>query len=245
MIFKHCTKGELTNFLHNILTTDSWFAILHDIDILEKECSAGFMGSYHVDVPNLAGLPPLSRGEANFYLQKAKLYQGYGKDGWKGPFSTFMPQYMKTKNWLKFFLHFNEYKSACFWALKDAGIKNHTITNGGFLPKVTDSIKNFKDDVTAKIINLVHSVIPNGKPMSEDLGNYVNTPLTDHKWAQIINEVAELQSICTEELLGKSEMLGKSYVRFSWPFIAGVSQDPLLSYQMSKMISQLMTRVYP
>ena len=230
-------NGELTEFLGQVLTTESWFAILHDIDILEKECSAGFMGSYHVDVPNLAGLPPLSPEEANFYLQKAKLYQGYGKDGWKGPFSTFMPNYMKTKNWLKFFLHFEDQKFYCFYALQNSGVKEPNITMG-YLPEATDSIKNFQRDVTRLIGNVVNRDIPNGRPLSEELENYVNTPLTDHKWAQIINEVAKMESLCTEKLLGKN------FVHFSWPFIAGVSKDPLLSYQMSKMIANLLEDLY-
>ena len=38
-------------------------------------CKVGYLGSYHVDIPWLAGLDEAET--ARFYLKKAQLYQGY------------------------------------------------------------------------------------------------------------------------------------------------------------------------
>ena len=38
-------------------------------------CKVGYLGSYHVDIPWLAGLDEAET--AKFYLKKAQLYQGY------------------------------------------------------------------------------------------------------------------------------------------------------------------------
>ena len=229
-------EGEFTEFMGQILTIDDWFALLRDIDTLEKDCSSGFMGSYHVDVPNLAGLPPLSQAEANFHLQKAKLYQGYGSDGWKGPFSTYMSALMKSENWMKFFLHYQQQKEFCRDFLGRLG-KNTTITDGDYIPKALDYTDSIRQSIT-QYFTKASEALKNGTRPSPKLGNYVNSVVTDHKWAQIIQELTEFESVCNEELMGR-----KLFLHFSWPFLAGVSKDPFLSYQMSDMISKYLIKL--
>ena len=175
------------------MTLDDWFALLRDIDTLEKDCSTGFMGSYHVDVPRLASLPPLSSEEAYFYYQKARLYQGYGNDRWAGPFVTYMSYYMKSKNWFQFFLHYNQQKEICKDAAKRQNMISNEleeVTNVGWGTPTMHNLWHFDRHVNASIHDTFNNKDKhyNNITISEELGNYVNSMLTDYKWQQIINE---------------------------------------------------------
>ena len=56
-------------FMAEIMTNDDWYALLKDLDIFEKDCAIGYMGSYHIDLPYILGLKPNSEEETYFYFQ--------------------------------------------------------------------------------------------------------------------------------------------------------------------------------
>ena len=114
---EHDNSGGLTKFMAQVLTNDDWFALLRDIDGLEKDCATGFMGSYHINIPYIGGLKSFSKGEADFYKEKAILYEG--PNYLKGPFTTFMSRYMKSAQWLKFLLHYDRQSVLCRKILGD------------------------------------------------------------------------------------------------------------------------------
>ena len=113
----HDNSGELTKLMAEVLTEDDWFALLRDIDGLERDCATGSLATYHIDIPYIAGLESFSKAESDYYKVKAILYSGSGP--LKGPFTTYMAQYMKTAQWLKFLLHFNRQSRLCKKKLGD------------------------------------------------------------------------------------------------------------------------------
>ena len=65
-----------------------------------------------------------------------------------------------------------------------------------------------------------------------DLSEFTNKHITDQGWSLLIAEITNLESIC-------KPVLGELFVHVNWPFIAGISHYPILSYQMTKMIVDL------
>ena len=71
-------------------------------------CKMGYLGSYHLDIPFLAGLNETET--ARFYLKKEQLYQGYQPGVYKGPLSTFMSHFMDGKKWMQIIITLNYIK---------------------------------------------------------------------------------------------------------------------------------------
>ena len=42
------------------MTNEDWFALLKDLDMIEKDCAIGYFGSYHLDI-----FPFVSNGDLN------------------------------------------------------------------------------------------------------------------------------------------------------------------------------------
>ena len=68
--------------------------------------------------------------------------------------------------------------------------------------------------------------------LDEVLADYINQHITDDGWKRLIVEVKNLETNCKAVLADK-------FVHISWPFMAGVSQYPIKSYQMAKLIAEL------
>ena len=113
----HDNSGELAKFMAEVLTNEDWFALLRDIDGLETDCATGSLATYHIDIPFIVGLESFSKAESEYYKMKAIIYEG--SDPLKGPFTTFMSKYMKTAQWLKFLLHYNQQSKLCKEKLGD------------------------------------------------------------------------------------------------------------------------------
>ena len=115
-------------FMAEIMTNDDWFALLKDLDMVEKDCAIGYLGSYHVDLPYILGLD--AEDEAYFYLQKAKLYQGYENKIRRGPLSVLMTNYMNGRQWTKLILQLNRQIALCNHRMRNENAKNGIMRQG-------------------------------------------------------------------------------------------------------------------
>ena len=84
-----------------------------------KACKIGYLGSYHVDIPFLAGFNEADT--ATYYLKKAQLYQGHAPGVYKGPLSTFMAHFLNGKEWMQIILTLNHITTKCKAGTDDVG----------------------------------------------------------------------------------------------------------------------------
>ena len=216
-------------FMAEIMTNDDWYALLKDLDIFEKDCAIGYLGTYHIDLPNILGLKPNSEEEAYFYFQKARLYQD--TEGiHKGPLSLFMSNFMTGRLWTQLILTLNHQFDICNKKMQDTLIrKNYLI----------DYIKNGDQNYMHLLWGRITAGLSfKNKKMKnrhidgwlDNLAKYLNARMDDNGWKLLIEDTFGIQRTCNKDLLGKD------FRHISWPFYAGVSGDPMQAYQLINIL---------
>ena len=61
--------------------------------------------------------------------------------------------------------------------------------------------------------------------------------MDDKTWEKILTYVFKVERLCLEQLWIKPE--DKRFIRIDLPTIAGVTMEPLISYQMMKKVDEL------
>ena len=215
------------------MTNEDWYAILKDLDIFEKDCSFGYMGAYHIDLPYILGLKPNSKEESYFYFQKARLYQE--KEGiiHKGPLSLFMSNAMNGRLWAKLILSLNHQFSVC--AEKIEGLLRPRY----LIEYVKSGNSDTLDTLWGKVTNgfspwnnsLIHPPMKNIHidGYLDDLAKYLNARMDDNGWKLLIEDTFEIEAKC-------KNVLGNDFPRITWTFHAGVAGDPMQAYQLTKIL---------
>ena len=221
-------------FMAEIMTNDDWYALLKDLDIFEKDCATGYLGTYHIDLPYILGLKPNSEEEAYFYFQKARLYQD--TEGiHKGPLSLFMSNFMTGRLWTQLILTLNHQFSLCSENMQDQG-------NGIIRQRyLIEYIKNGDQNILHPLWNYITTrvSITNQEIINahldghfDALAKYLNARMDDNGWKLLIEDTFAMEATC-------KAYLGENFRHISWPFYAGVSGNPMQAYQLITILKDM------
>ena len=230
-------------FMAEIMTNDDWYALLKDLDMVEKDCAFGYLGSYHVDFPYILGLD--AEDEAYFYLQKAKLYQGYDNEIRKGPLSVLMTNYMKGRQWTKLILQLNRQLALCNHKMQLEDPKWGGIMRQGYLVEYLQRQSGNKEELYKLFQNAKTKLWrkhENPKKFGADkdmdaLADYLNARMDDNSWKSLIEDTIEIENKC-------QDYLGKDFVPTNWIFHAGITDQPYDAYFLNQAISEVGIKVH-
>ena len=221
-------------FMAEIMTNDDWYALLKDLDIFEKDCAIGYMGSYHIDLPYILGLKPNSEEETYFYFQKARLYQD--TEGiHKGPLALFMTNAMTGRLWTQLILTLNHQFSLCSENMQEQG--------SGIIRQryLIEYIKNGDQNILHPLWNYITTrvSITNQEIINahldghfDALAKYLNARMDDNGWKLLIEDTFAMEATC-------KAYLGENFKHISWPFYAGVSGNPIQAYQLITILKDM------